>query len=487
MGWKHVKTLIHPPLPLSTPESRHLLSLLNTSFTEALDKEHPKVSSEGRNTTDEHVHSILSSPIFGPKPSEHTGRPDYSPPFKKHTRTTATESPKSTIHGPLESISIANAMVEANVNSFKNHILTGKANLSRATACLQNSNLSLKWIGKNYHAEAFKGFGKHGVASMMLNWLWSSGLEKSDEVLLHTRFLPLLSPFLVIEGRLEEAMQWFQRLGAKAALYSGDAPFPMAGTLAICLENAERSQERLLASLLSWDRWHGLQELSGVFEPYKQLALRDGYLSNWPGISLRRRQQAMLHALVFYAFVQDSDKSLNTAISIFVQAMTLSNVADVSPMELTSVFHDVGDLIVRQIQRGWKADQPGYNAFSSTVPFWNNTNDLVRHNLVRSILKLHHPNNPDWEPAYLFLSNLTPTIVKESTLWERRRTVSLGLDTARMLLSDGKPPHARRAKRIMEGLQQYFGDELGMLSKSREEARERHFFGHYEQGFALAI
>lgn len=451
---------IHPPLPLSARDSRHLLALLDISFTEALDKEYPKVSPEGRNNTDDHVHSVLSSPIFGPKPSADSGRPDDSPPVKKHTRTTATEPSKSAIHGPFESVSIANAMVEVNVKSFKKYISSGRANLFWATGCLRHSSKYLRSIDKKYRSQAFEGFGKHGMASIMLNWLWSSGLEKSDEVLFHAGFLPSLSPFLVAEGRLEEAMQWFRRLGAKAALYPGDAFLPIDRALAVCLGNAERSQERLLAYVHSLDGKFHLKEVNRAFESYKQVVLRGGYLSEWPRTSLRQCQRAMLRIMVLYSLGRTSNLSLNTAISIFVQAINSCNVAGMSPIELMSVFRPTGSLIVKHIECGWKADQPDYIAFSSTVPLWNNTNDLVHYDLVRSIIKLHGANNPDWEPAYLFLSKLTSTIVKEFTLWERQRTVSLGLHTAKMLRSDGRSPYARRAKEIMESLQQFFRSEL---------------------------
>ena len=489
LGWGRGASILHQPLPLSARDSRHLLSLLNTSFTEALDKEHPKVSSEGRNTTDEHVHSILSNPIFGPIPSDDNNRPSHPPPSKKCTPPKASGLSKSMIPGPVDSISIANAMIEAHVKAFRNHIFTGRANLALATACLRYSTNYMKSIDKKHRFEAFKGFGKHGMASMMLSWLWSSGLEKSDEVLFSVNFLPLLSPFLLAEGRLEEAMQWFRRLGTKATLYSRCVSLPMDSALAVCLENVERSKRQLLATFPQlWDSIESSEVRRACVKV--QLSLRGGYLSGWPRMHLRERQQAMLHYLVLYSLAQGSNKSLNSAISIFVHAMDSSNVAGMSAMELISVFRPTGAFIVKQIGGGLKADQSGYDAFSSTVPFWNNTNDSVHCGLVRSIIKLHDPNNPDWGPAYLFLSKLTSTIVKRFTLWERRSTVSLGLDTAKVILSDGRYLHAHRAKKIMERLQQHFGDELGVLAKSMEETRNSQHAGQLEPmetDFALAM
>ena len=466
LAWKCVKSIIHPPLPMSPRDSRHLLSLLKTSFTEALDKEHPKVSSEGRNSTDEHVHSILSSPIFGPKPSEDIGRPNHPPPSKRHTPAMATESSKSTIHGPLESISIANAMIEFNVKSFRNSILTGRADLSRATACLRDATSCTRFIHKKYGSQALEGFGKHGMASMMMNWLWSSGLENSDEVLLDPKFLLFLSPFLVAEGRFKEAMEWFQRLGAKANLHSSDTSFPIDSALAVSLETVERFQRRLLVTYPhSPDVLIESPEVASALADVR-FAFRNEYYSGWQRMFLRRRQQAMLRPLVFYSLSQIPDKSLNTAISIFVQAITSSNVAGMSPMELVSVFRPTGNLIVKKIQSGWKADQSGYDSFSSTLRCWNNTTDSFHYDLVHSVIKLHDPNNPDWEAAYLFLSKLTSAVLEKFTLGERRTTVSLGLDTSKILLSSGKSADAHRAKKIMECLQQHFGDELGVLKTS---------------------
>ncbi|KAL8792507.1 MAG: hypothetical protein Q9195_004877 [Heterodermia aff. obscurata] len=481
--------MINQQLPISPRDSRHLLSLLNTSFTEALDKEYPKVSSKGRNTTDEHVHSILSNPIFGPKPPVNSSLPKNSPHFKNHTRTTATDLSKPAIHGPMESLSVANAMTEFQVKSFRSDILTGRADLPGAMLCLRRSMRDLKFISNNHGSQALNGLGKHGIASMMLNWLWSSGLEKSDEVLLHTNFLPLLSPFLVVEGRLAEAMQWFLRLDAKATLYPSDDSLSLDGTLAVCLENAERSREQLLALLRHRNQRNESTEVKRACDSYVRVAFNDGYLLHWPRMLLRRRQQAMLHHLVVYSLAQGPKRSLDTAINTFVQAINSSDVGGMSPIELTSVFRLTGRLVVKQIENGWTADQSGYDAFSSTVPLWNNTNDVVQRNLVPSIIKLHDPSNPDWGPASFFLSKLTPTIVKGSTLWERRRMVSLGLVTAKMLLSDDRSSYARRAKKIMESLQQLFGDEPGTSTKSLKETRKPHLGLQVEPmvtNFALA-
>ena len=465
LSWGRIGSIIHPPLPFSARDSRYLLSLLNLSFTEALDRKHPKVSSEGRNTTDKHVHSILSSPMFGPK---------HSPPSKKRMLTTPTELSKSMTHGPLESNSIANAMVEFNMKCFRSQILTGRADLALATTCLRDSINSMSCKDEKYGSRAFKGFGKHGMASMMLNWLWSSGLEKSDEVLLHTDFLPLLSPFLVAEGHLEEAMQWFWRLGAKATLYSSDSS-RMDGALACCRENAAQSE----TYPRSWDEKTESLELRRLFASVRP-ALRDEYTSIWSRILLRQRQQAMLHPLVLYSWAQCTNKSLNTAITIFVEAITSSNVAGMNPVELKVVFRPAGCLIVEQIQSGLKADPSEYDAFLNTVHFWSKTKHSILHHLVRSLIKFHDPKIPDWEPAYHFLRELKSIAVKRSTLWERRSTVSLGLDTAKMLLSDGRSSYARRAKKIMESLQQHFGDELGALTKSMEETRESQHIGQLE-------
>ena len=466
LSWENIISIIHRPLPFSARDSRHLLSLLNISFTEALDKKHPKVSSEGRNTTDKHVHYILSSPMFGPR---------HSPPSKKHTLTTPTELFKSMTHGPLESNSIANAMVDFNMNSFRNQIVTGRANLVLATTCLRDSTNSISCKGGRYGFRAFKGFGKHGMASMMLNWLWSSGLGKSDEVLWHTEFLPLLSPFLAAEGHLEEAMQWFWRLGAKATLYSSDSSSRMDAALAFCPENAAQSK----TYPRSWDEKIESLDLERGFASVRP-ALRDGYTSIRSRILLRQRQQAMLHPLVLYSLAHCTNKSLNTAINIFVEAITSSNMAGMSPMEIEIVFRRAGCLIVEQIQSGLKADPSEYDAFLSTVPIWSETKHSMLHHLVRSIINFHDPKIPDWEPAYYLLRNLRSITVKRSTLWERRSTVSLGLDTATMLLSDGRSSYARRAKKIMESLQQHFGDELGALTKSMEEARKSQHIGQLE-------
>ena len=482
--WKSVASAIHPPLPLNARDSRHLLSLLNTSFTEALDKQHPKVSSEGRkNTTDQHLHSILSSPIFGPESPANRSPSNHSPPSKKHARTTATQLSKSATHEPFESNSIANAMIEANLKSFRHEILIGRADLAKAIVCLRRSIDCLMFTRKKYGSHAVDGFGKHGMASMMLNWLWSSGLEKSDEFLLHNGFLPLLSPFLVAEGRVEEAMQWFWRLGAKATLCSSDESLPMDDTMAVCLENVERSQEQLLLSYHQWDQFES-PKFRCAFKKFVGHVSQDGCLSNWPRALLRQRQQAILYHLVLYSLLQGPNKSLNSAINIFVQAISPPNVVGMSPMELISVFRPAGKLIVKQVESGWKADQSGYDAFSSTVPFWNNANALVR-----SIVKLHDPNNPDWKPAYLFLTRLTPTMVKRSFLWERPSMVLLGLDTAKMLISHGGSSYSSKAMKIMQSLQQHFGDELGVLPTSVEEIRKTQHIAQVEPmeaDFALA-
>ena len=446
--------MIHPPLPLSRRDSQHLLSILNTSFDEALDKKHPIVSSEGKNSTDHHVHSILSSPMFGSEGTKGTTQPEnnhsiWKSDIRKNGLPRLQPGPRK------DSVSLAHDMIEWDVQRFRRHVAAGKADPVRAIACLQGCAQQLRAVSERHGIHATCAFKSHGIGSMILNWLWSSGLHDSDEILLNRNFMRPMALFLALEGNIEQSMQWFERLSTKAVLL----PCPMKSTHSLIRDPmaiVEQSQATLMSCLLQAD---------ASLLKYRDI-LGASLLSKWPGAYIRPTQGYLIFQSVLYALVNDTEGSLKNGIRLFLQAVATSKINNEVFYERSFVFSAAGNLIVSHIEDGEanrQVEPSIYDAFSQAVHLWSRAT-----NLILAILELHHPSKPSSKHAYVHLKWLTPSHIQLCKPIQRRRIMRLGLDTAGKLLSDATPRSVNQAKQVMEILQENFGHELGVLKSSSD-------------------
>lgn len=182
--WRHLISKIHPQLPLNPRESQKLLGLLQTSFREQLDLEHPVVTSERRDATDDHLQSILQSPFFEAGP----GKRRLSSPERRDG------NPRGQV---ME-------LLERPMEYFKGRIAAGTADLDIALICL-TAQYNKLFASSNVSKSSIK---PSDTGTTILNWLWSSGLTESISIRKNHEFIKLLTPFLVFEGHGDQIWRW---------------------------------------------------------------------------------------------------------------------------------------------------------------------------------------------------------------------------------------------------------------------------------------
>ena len=189
LAWKYLVSKLHPQLPLNSRESKKLLSLLQDSFRQQLDQEHPLDRSESGRSTNDHLQSILQSPLFKTKP--------------KKLENFLTDSRSS------NKVSQIQEVLEWPMEHFKQQVISGSANLNTAKVCLTQD---YKKFAMSAEAESKVPNVSSGTASIILNWLWSSGAAETGSFLKDQTFIFLLIPFLVTEGRIDLIWHWIIQL-----------------------------------------------------------------------------------------------------------------------------------------------------------------------------------------------------------------------------------------------------------------------------------
>lgn len=179
---------MHPQMPLNPRESQKLLALLQTSFRQHLDREHPVAMSEGRNATNDHLQSILQSPFFEAEPKKRR----LSSPERRNS------SPRSQIQ----------EFLERPMEYFRERVVAGTATLDTAILCLTAQYKKLVAPSRASKTQ----IKPSNTGSTILSWLWSSGIAKSISIQKHHEFVKLLTPFLVVEGHGNQIWRWIMQL-----------------------------------------------------------------------------------------------------------------------------------------------------------------------------------------------------------------------------------------------------------------------------------
>lgn len=188
-AWKSINSKIHPPLPLPARDVQQLLSLLNTSFKQQLGRQHLAASSSNEDNANRHLQSILTNPLFDVKP---------------RTSDIATSKSQRLGQSPGQ---IPNHMTLA-MDVFRQRVSRGTADLKVAKHCLSIQHRACKTPSATTPREAMQS---SGTASIVLQWLWSSGLEETGIFLNDLKFVKLLVPFLVADGQHSRISHWLQR------------------------------------------------------------------------------------------------------------------------------------------------------------------------------------------------------------------------------------------------------------------------------------
>lgn len=187
--WKSLTSKIHPPLPMSSRESQRLLSLLNASFREQLDRKHTTASSSNEHHATNHLQTILTNPLFDAK----SQMPAYS-------------GSKSVQSGKL--LGQLQDYMERPMDAFKDQISRGVANLKSANFFL---DLQYKACLASPAATPREAMQNSGAASTILQWLWASGMEDTGEFLMDMHFVSHFVPFLVAEGQHSRVLRWLHQ------------------------------------------------------------------------------------------------------------------------------------------------------------------------------------------------------------------------------------------------------------------------------------
>ena len=191
LSWKAIVSKIHPPLSMTPRESQRLLTLLNTSFKQQLDRHHPTTI---ESYTALHLRSILTNPLFDSRPSN--GGVSLSTDYGKG----------------IKSLGLVQDLVNQPMDIFKEQVAAGTATMQSALLCLQ---AEYKNCLASPAATMVDAMRTSGTGSIILGWLWSSGTESSGSFLANRPFIKLLVPFLVAEKQHDRIWHWLHFLGSE--------------------------------------------------------------------------------------------------------------------------------------------------------------------------------------------------------------------------------------------------------------------------------
>lgn len=233
LSWKTLASKIHPPLPMSSRDSQRLLILLNTSFKQQLDRYHPTSLEQDAGL---HLRSILSNPLFESKPSH---------------------GARLSVDGRGRSgkaLGVLQNLVKRPAEIFKEQVNGGGATLEMAKLCLRAEQRN---CFASPNARLGEALGSSGIGSLVLEWLWASGLESSKSFIEDWDFVRHLVPFLVAEKKQYRICRWLQEgnLRGCATVLSGSDV------------RATKDWSNLLLQLITTENTHGqgLQSATDIF------------------------------------------------------------------------------------------------------------------------------------------------------------------------------------------------------------------------------
>lgn len=247
---KYLASKIHPSLPLGPRDSQKLLIALQSSFQQHLDREHPSPQSKTSTIGDNHLRSILASPLFNVNVN-------FKAPSPHPNQLTSTSLGRiqHVINSPME--------------YFKTRVAAGTATLDLARMCLKFQTQKSFPTGSMKHYEETK---TQDVGSTVLDWLWSSGLGKTDNFLMNREFVGLLVPFVMAEKHEDLIWHWLRQLQCS-------------------VDNTQSENERrpflkmqafIVATMMKFETLHG----SGLSSAIKIFSYKASEISSWAYIKV---------------------------------------------------------------------------------------------------------------------------------------------------------------------------------------------------------
>ena len=269
------------------------------------------------------------------------------------------------------------------LQSFVDHMAAGTATISLARFCLAAQKRRLWLLPKE---EARTALRSSQTGAIMLSWLWSSGMETSLKFCSDKRFINLLMPFLVAEGREATVLQWLRYLNLKSTTLIGQ----------------ERSE--------SWEiRSHIVKSL--VFAQSEQ---RDG---------------------------------IARAIELFV-ALINQSTGGTTPDDVRQVYGPVGRKLVSRLV--WKElspslDQAIFDAFVETSSKWS-----LLSSYYKALLLLHNTWGADPTCALHYIRSTNKGNIERMSPRMRKRMVLLCIETAQALFAAYREAEAMSVMRFLE-------------------------------------
>lgn len=408
---------------------------MNTSFAQALDREHPKVAPTGRNTTDRHLNAILSSPHFQSEisPARFVDPPSFPTPFKHYSI------------DEIRNITLA----------FKTHVAAGTATIDLAKQYLSAPHVFLNHHRHSGSPSDIKALASMEIGSMVINWIWSARLNWQYILRVHTGFFVRLIPLLIIEGRAGPVQDWLSRLRNKELCCSlmlstlrGDSESIRTSQEALTLHTGKVSDEAKYASVKS------MVHYEDAVEGPSQVALL---------ATVAQCRKAW--RLIFSKYVTSTDVyGLGLAQSMERFVDVLASWSDCK--ERRAAFGSAGHCLVNRIIRNTDEvciDRDTYDAFMGSCQQWS-----WQHEFDTAWLALRHPVTPSVETSYLWFKYASFEEQRKLSPAHMRRCLRLGLAAAEQLLSNEKGSHHNKAKEIMDVLEGNFAEELGNLRKSAQ-------------------
>ena len=173
---------------MSSRESQRLLSLLNASFKQELDRKYLADSKSNEHYANLHLQSVLTNPLFDAKPR------------------TCIDFNKNQNHGKrAEQVQDHG---KRPMDAFKERVSQGIADLRTAKFFLYKQ---YKECLDSPAATPREAMQSSGAASTILQWLWSSGVEDTGDFLRDRAFIFHLVPFLVADGQHSRILHWLHR------------------------------------------------------------------------------------------------------------------------------------------------------------------------------------------------------------------------------------------------------------------------------------
>ena len=304
------------------------------------------------------------------------------------------------------------------------------------------------------------------IGSMMVNWLWSTGLNRSSTVLADTILLKRLMPLLVIEGQTRPVWAWLDHLRSKEdhlRLYSN---LPSLGDYPV--GPAIRSQEALLSLVgeMSDQTDHVWAE---SLRPFKAALERSD-----PMVQFRVLRQARFqHKYLLLCLTINTNHfggGLDNAMKVFLTSFA-TYPTDTERNRRRFIHSSAGGYIIKAVLQSietTRLDLATYDAFQESMQHWS-----TRKSLHHAILALGHPTGSSAHPAYSLFQWYDIGGVVDAGRATRRTCLKLGLVAADYLLSSGRKSDAVKGKNVMSVLERHFAEELGALKMTVKTTSDR--------------